>query len=247
MQNTEYWKPTKYELRNGKLRASRNAQLVSVSSHLVIDITASFYQAAIPLHARGSLADLGCGHVPFYMIYKDYVTDVTCIDWPNTLHKNQYLDLEYDLNKPLPLPDRQFDTIIISDVLEHIAEPHALWAEMARILKPGGKILLSVPFLYKIHEAPYDYFRYTEYALRNYAAKHNLNVVELESFGGLPLVLTDLCAKMLVKIPLIGNTLSSVIQSLCLWFITTRWGKRISASTGKAYPLGYFMVVQKNG
>ncbi|QOI98461.1 MAG: methyltransferase domain-containing protein [Flammeovirgaceae bacterium] len=247
MKNTEHWKPTKYELRNGRLRASRNPQFVSVSSRLMIDVTASFYQSALPEYARGSLADMGCGNVPFYMIYKNLVSEITCIDWPNTLHKNQYLDLECDLNKPLSLPDNQFDTIIISEVFEHIAEPEVLWSELARILKPNGKMLVSVPFLYKIHEAPHDYFRYTEFALKNYATKNNLHVLELRSFGGLPLVLTDLYAKMLVKIPLIGNALAAFIQSLCLWFIHTRLGKRLSANTGKAYPLGYFLVVEKRG
>lgn len=247
MKNTEHWKPTKYELRNSRLRASRNPQFVSVSSRLMIDITASFYQTALPKYARGSLADMGCGNVPFYLVYKDLVTEVTCVDWPNTLHKNQYLDLECDLNKPLPLPDNQFDTIIISEVFEHIAEPEVLWSEITRILKPNGKMLVSVPFLYKIHEAPHDYFRYTEFALKNYATKNNLRVLELERFGGLPLVLTDLYAKMIVKIPLAGNALAAFMQWLCLWFIRTRLGNRISANTGKAYPLGYFMVVEKMG
>jgi SAM-dependent methyltransferase len=247
MKNTQSWQPTKYELRNGKLRASRNPQFASVSSRLMIDVTASFYQAALPKHARGSLADMGCGNVPFYFIYKNYVHEITCIDWPNTLHKNQYLDLECDLNKPLPLPDNRYDTILISEVFEHIAEPDVLWAELARILKPGGKMLVSVPFLYKIHEAPHDYFRYTEFALKNYAAKNKFRVLELESFGGLPLVLADLYARIVVKIPLIGNALASITQSLCLWFVHTRWGSRISANTGRAYPLGYFMVVEKTG
>jgi SAM-dependent methyltransferase len=245
MKYPESWQPTKYELHRGKLRASRNARFVAVSSRLMIDVTASFYQAALPLYARGSIADMGCGHVPFYLVYKDLVQEITCIDWPNTQHTNQHLDLECDLNKPLPLPDNRFDTIILSEVLEHIAEPGQLWAELTRILKPGGKMLVSVPFLYKIHEAPHDYFRYTEFSLKKFASQNKLRVVELQSFGGLPLVLADLYAKMLAKIPLIGNTLASVVQSLCLWCVTTRWGKQLSAKTGKAYPLGYFMIVEK--
>lgn len=247
MRNSEHWKPTKYELHNGRLRASRNPKFVSVSSRLMTDVTASFFETAIPKYVRGSLADMGCGNVPFYMVYKNLATEITCIDWANTLHQNHYLDLECDLNKPLPFADNCFETIIISDVFEHIAEPDMLWSELTRILKPGGKILMSVPFLYKIHEAPHDYFRYTEFALKNYVTKNNLRILELESFGGLPLVLTDLYAKVLVKIPLLGNTLAAFIQLLCLWFVGTQLGKRISSNTGKAYPLGYFMVIEKSG
>ncbi|MFN3840666.1 MAG: class I SAM-dependent methyltransferase [Cyclobacteriaceae bacterium] len=245
MKNTESWKPTKYELRNGKLRASKNRHAVSVSSRLMIDITASFYQKALHKYTKGSLADLGCGHVPFYLLYKHLATTITCVDWPNSLHKNPHLDVECDLNKPLPIQAETFDTIILSEVLEHIAEPDVLWAEMARMLKSGGKIIVSVPFLYKIHEAPHDYFRYTEFALKNFATKNNLKIVELESFGGLPVVLADLYAKILVKIPVIGNALASILQSLCFWFVHTPWGKRLSARTAGAYPLGYFLVVEK--
>lgn len=245
MKNKENWFSTKYEYKNGRLRASRNPKFVSVSSRLMTDITGGFYQQYIPKHVTGKLADLGCGHVPFYETYKPYVTENTCIDWPNSAHVNQYLDLTCDLNQPIPLPDSSFNTIIISEVLEHIAEPDLIWNEMNRLLIPGGKILLSVPFLYRIHEAPFDFFRYTEFALRNFATKNNLKILELKAFGGLPEVLTDIVAKNLTKIPAIGNFLSSVMQSLCWRFIHTRWGKRVSENSAKAYPLGYFMIVQK--
>jgi SAM-dependent methyltransferase len=246
MKNEKAWAPTKYEHIGKKLRGSRNLKSLSVSSRLMTDITGDFYQRYIPKHVTGKLADLGCGHVPFYETYKPYITENTCIDWPNSAHVNQYLDVTCDLNQPIPLPDSSFNTIIISEVLEHIAEPDLIWAEMNRLLIPGGKILLSVPFLYRIHEAPYDFYRYTEFALRKYASKNKLEVIELTAFGGLPEVLTDIMAKNLTKIPWIGNFLSSVTQSLCWSFIHTGWGKRISENSAKAYPLGYFMIVQKS-
>jgi SAM-dependent methyltransferase len=246
MKNEKAWAPTKYQRIGKKLRGSRNIKSLSVSSRLMTDITASFYDNYIPKHVTGKLADLGCGHVPFYETYKPYITENSCIDWPNSAHVNQYLDLTCDLNQPIPLPDSLFNTIIISEVLEHISEPDLIWSEMTRLLMPGGKILLSVPFLYRIHEAPYDFYRYTEFALQKYATKNKLEIIELKAFGGLPEVLTDIMAKNLTKIPAIGNFLSSITQSLCWNFIHTRWGKRISENSAKAYPLGYFMIVQKS-
>jgi SAM-dependent methyltransferase len=210
------------------------------------DITASFYQHYIPLHVKGSLADLGCGNVPFFPLYKDYATSITCADWPNSAHSNQYLDYECDLNKPLPFASESFDTIIISEVLEHIANPELIWTEMARILRPDGKILLSVPFFYKIHEAPFDYYRYTEFALRHLAEKNHLKTIDLKIFGGLPEILADVFAKNFTKIPVVGKALAIMTQSLCLIFLKTGFGKRVSQNTGKAYPLGYFMIVQKS-
>jgi len=246
MKNSDRWHPTKYEFKKGRLRGSRNEKFLTLSSRLMTDITASFYQDNLPLHAKGHLADLGCGHVPFYDLYKSLVSETTCADWPNSVHQNQYLDVACDLNQPLPFSSNTFDTIIISEVLEHISNPELVWAEMARTLNPGGKIILSVPFFYRIHEAPFDYYRYTEFALTNLATKNNLAVLKLESFGGIPEIFTDILAKNLTRIPLLGKPLSSFLQRVCWFFIHTGYGKRISSKTGKIYPLGYFMIVEKN-
>ncbi len=245
MKNIDQWIPTKYEFRNNKLRGSRNHKFLTISSRLMADITASFYQEYLRKYVTGKLIDLGCGTVPFYELYKDLASEITCVDWPNSTHKNKYLDLECDLNQPFPFPDARFDTIIISEVLEHIANPELTWSEMKRILTPGGRIILSVPFFYKIHEAPHDYFRYTEFALKNFAVKNNLKVLELKNFGGLPVIFADIIAKNLIKIPFIGKGCCNLVQRLCWFFINTSWGKRKSSNSGITYPLGYFMVVEK--
>jgi ubiquinone/menaquinone biosynthesis C-methylase UbiE len=212
---------------------------------LVTDITASFYQHYLPLYAKGKLADLGCGNVPFYGLYKNLVSENICVDWANSAHSNEYLDIECNLNEALPFKDSMFDTIIISEVLEHVANPEMLWYEMSRVLKSGGVIILSVPFLYKIHEAPFDYFRYTEFALRNFAIKNKLQVLELKPFGGLPEVLADIFGRQFIKIPILGKFFCIVSQKLCWIFIQTRMGRRISKKTSVTYPLGYFMIAEK--
>lgn len=245
MKNAQRWYPTKYEFKKHRLRGSRNPAFLSVSSRLMTDITAAFYQHNLPLYAKGNLVDLGCGNVPFYQVYKDLVTSITCVDWPNTNHKNDYLDVTCDLNKPLPFDNAIFDTIVISEVLEHIANPEGIWQEMARILKPGGNLILSVPFLYRIHEAPFDYYRYTEFALKSFAERNGFNVVKLETFGGLPEVLADIAAKNITRIPLVGKAAARLVQASCWFFIHTTIGKRLSRGSGVAYPLGYFMVLTK--
>ncbi|MGE3825510.1 MAG: hypothetical protein AB7G44_14910, partial [Bacteroidia bacterium] len=98
MRNKEQWKPSKFVYRNGKLYASRDAAEVNVSSRLIADIIASFYEREIKNHVKGKLLDLGCGKVPLYLAYLDFTTEVACVDWPNSLHKNIYLDHEMDLN-----------------------------------------------------------------------------------------------------------------------------------------------------
>lgn len=148
MRNRDKWHPSKYVYRNRTLIASRDRNEVGVQSILIGDLVAGFYDKHLRQHARGRLLDLGCGKVPLFIIYKDYATEVTCVDWEHSLHKNEYLDLECNLTEPLPFNDGEFDTIILSDVLEHIPQPDRLWMEMFRILAAGGKIIMNVPFYY---------------------------------------------------------------------------------------------------
>lgn len=245
MQNRENWQASKYVYRKGKLTASRNPKEVSVSSRLIVDLIADFYDRSLERHAKGTLLDLGCGKVPLYAAYREYVDDNVCVDWGNSLHKNSYLDHEVDLTERLPFEEGQFDTIILSDVLEHIPVPELLWSEMTRVLAARGKIIMNVPFYYWLHEAPYDFYRYTEFALRRFAENNGLAVVELQPLGGAPEVIADVLAKNLVRLPRIGRPLAAGAQGLGAGFIRTGFGKRVSEGTGRSFPLGYCMVAEK--
>ena len=109
------------------------------------------------------------------------------------------------MTKELPFDDNEFDTIILSDVLEHIPVPEQLWNEMTRILAHNGKIIMNVPFYYWLHEEPYDYYRYTEFALRRYVEMSALNLILLEPLGGAPEVMADIFAKNISLLPKLGR------------------------------------------
>ncbi|MGI9202726.1 MAG: class I SAM-dependent methyltransferase [Woeseiaceae bacterium] len=247
MKAEDAWTPTKFVRKKGVLRASRNPSEVGVGSRLISDIVARFYDKSLQAHASGQLVDLGCGKVPLYAAYREYVTDITCVDWSQPTNGPAHLDFECDLGQKLPLNDAAFDTTVLSDVLEHIPEPTVLWSEMARITKPGGKLLLNTPFLYCLHEQPHDYFRYSEHALRRYAGHHGFEIVSLQAIGGTPEILTDIVAKHLQFVPLIGNWSARGLQAFTRWFIGRKWGASISARTAEAFPLGYAMVAVRNG
>lgn len=71
----------------------------------------------------------------------------------------------------LPFPSNTFDTILLLEVLEHVADPLRVLAEIARVLKPDGCLLLTMPFLYPLHDAPHDYQRYTAPGLARSVAR----------------------------------------------------------------------------
>ncbi len=61
---------------------------------------------------------------------------------------------------------QRFDAVFLIEVLEHVSEPQRALAELRRVLKPGGKLILSVPYIFEMHDVPHDYWRFTEYGLR---------------------------------------------------------------------------------
>jgi 2-polyprenyl-3-methyl-5-hydroxy-6-metoxy-1,4-benzoquinol methylase len=155
----------------------------------------------------------------------------------------KHLDQTCDLTQSISYGDGEFDTIILSDVLEHLPEPMNCWREMRRLLAPGGKVLLNVPFYYSIQEEPFDFYRHTEFALRRLAEAAGFTVVELAPLGGAVDVLADVTGKLLGGARL--AFLASGVQSAARIFGKTAVGKRVRDRTAKRFPLSYFMVVQK--
>ena len=178
-------------------------------------------------------------------IVHHYYAGTKNVDWSNTAHGRAHLDLECDLTRAVPLRSSTFDTIILSDVLEHIPNPEHLWAEMSRLLRADGKVILNTPFYYWIHEEPHDYYRYTEFALRRLAESAGFRVLRLEALGGALEVLTDLVAKNLLELPWGGGQCSAAAQYVSLRFSRTAVGARILRRTSAKFPLAYFMVAAK--
>lgn len=246
MKNPGEWRPSKFELRGGRLRGSRDPLELGIASRLAGDLVAECYDRHLKAFASGRLVDLGCGKVPLYAAYRELATEIVCVDWENSAHGNRHVDVACDLTQSLPFADGRFDTVILSDVLEHVPEPERLWREIARILAANGKLLLNVPFLYGVHEQPHDYYRYTEFALRRHAEAAGLAVLRLEPIGGAPEVLADLAAKtFLLHLPHAGAWLARSIQAFAGLFRRMRIGAHLSAATSRGFPLGYFMVAQK--
>src|SRR4051794_31184398 len=80
--------------------------------------------------------------------------------------------------------DRSYDVIVISEVLEHVHSPHLAIGNIHRLLKQGGRLILTVPFIFPIHERPHDYFRYTRYGLEFLLSEFKeVNICERNSWS----------------------------------------------------------------
>lgn len=84
----------------------------------------------------------------------------------------------------LPFSDARFDTVMLLDVLEHLARPELALAEARRVLRPGGRLLVTVPFAYPLHDMPHDYQRFTAPGLRHRLAGAGLEDATIDEAGG---------------------------------------------------------------
>jgi len=241
MKATDLWHPTKFAQRRGHLDVGPT---VSAGTWGMTRLVAEAYEHALGAHARGRLLDLGCGTVPLYEAYRPYVTEVTCVDWGGSRHGAEHRDLDHDLNEPLPFPAASFDTVLLSDVLEHIHSPELLLAEIFRVLAPGGKLLMNVPFLYWLHEQPHDFYRYTEHGLRRLVERAGLEVLVLDSLGGAAEVLADVVGKHVQQVPVLGAPLARALQRAVVTATRPELVRRALSHSRQRFPLGYFLVAE---
>lgn len=135
----------------------------------------------LPKYLSGLALDVGSGECPYRSLAERYASQLFLMD-----HNNQpiKISLRGDIQN-IPLRSGALDSVLCFQVLEHVANPFEGIAEISRVLKPGGILLLSVPHLSRLHELPHDYYRYTEYGLRELAKTGGFEVLELEPVGGL--------------------------------------------------------------
>ena len=92
-------------------------------------------------------------------------------------------DVVADLEKEIPLPADSADIVYMSNVLEHLPYAEITLSETHRILKRGGLLIGAVPFLAAVHQAPYDYKRYTIFGLKRILAEAGFTDIEITPIG----------------------------------------------------------------
>ncbi|UYQ95900.1 class I SAM-dependent methyltransferase [Chitinophaga horti] len=161
---------------------------------------------------KGKMLDFGCGSKPYRAFFN--VQEYVGVDFvnPGHPHDNEQIDVMYD-GKTIPIADNTFDSALSSEVFEHVFNLEDILKELHRVLKPGGTMLITCPFVWKEHEVPNDYARYTHFALKHLFEKNGFTVKTLDKSGNFVEVLHQLTVlyfydhwymKLFKKIPLIN-------------------------------------------
>jgi 2-polyprenyl-3-methyl-5-hydroxy-6-metoxy-1,4-benzoquinol methylase len=203
------------------------------------------YAAVLPClraHASGRLLDIGCGNMPFREYLSALVAEYHSLDIAQKLPE---VDFVSDIQDMRSLAQASYDTVLCSEVLEHIPQPNKAISEVYRILRPGGKFILSVPYLGRLHEEPFDYFRYTKYGLQFLLENHGFRVLEIVATGSLFSFLGHQISTVVVcsvwHVPILNYCAFWLNASLCTF--PCYWLDRFFAIAHKL-PLGYVAVAE---
>lgn len=131
----------------------------------------------------GDVLDFGCGAKPYKELFA-HCRSYVGVDYDGSGHEhtNEAIDFYYD-GKTLPFEAARFDGIFASEVFEHLFTPPDILPELYRVLKTGGKMLITCPFVWPEHEKPYDYARYTLFALTDMLTKAGFRVLTTDKNG----------------------------------------------------------------
>lgn len=200
------------------------------------------HEALSGVTLSGSVLDLGGEKCAEYITCIHGNFTVTTVN----LDSVEKTDIVHDLEEPIPLADASYDHVLLINVLEHIFNYRQLLTEATRIVRPGGSVIIAVPFLFPIHPSPHDYWRFTKETLEKECVLAGLQIETLTPLGSGVFAVRYMMLDRLLPAPLrfvsyytfryIASALDSVFSS-----IAHVLGKRYSTAE---YALGYVVYAR---
>jgi SAM-dependent methyltransferase len=160
------------------------------------------YKELLPIAAQingGVLLDIGCGVKPYAPLFRVnmYVGMETLVSGHSKEAKIN--DIFFDGSR-FPIKPQSIDVVMATQVLEHVFYPESFLSEIVRILKPGGKLIITVPFVWDEHEQPYDYARYTSFGLIAMLERNGFKIIMARKTAGYIQTLVQMTCSYLLTI-----------------------------------------------
>jgi len=174
------------------------------------------------------------------------------LDYPKTNQRYTKKPAIFADAAHLPVKDGSIDAVLFLEVAEHIPQDKKPIKEISRILKPGGLLYFSVPFIYPMHDQPYDYRRYTVHGINALLSEHGFSVKNIKQHGNsfvtalqlLNLSILELCKNALSKNLLSGIILILLFYPVCM-LVNIAGGLGIPLTNLNASCFGHFVVAEK--
>jgi SAM-dependent methyltransferase len=158
---------------------------------------------------QGRLLDVGCGRKP----YRSWFSSVTAYVGLDVTADSE-ADVIVKPGERWPFEDESFDVVISTQVLEHVDDFDNVRAEIGRVLRPGGQVVISVPFIYNEHGAPEDFRRFSVYGASNMFPT-DWQVLRLARLGGAGSALGILLLNW-IDISMSKSWLTKVVKAILL-------------------------------
>ena len=126
---------------------------------------------------KGKTLDVGCGSKPYKALFRE-ITEYVGMEFDSVANRTKGQAEVFYNGQHFPFDDDYFDSVVATEVLEHVFNPDEFLSEISRVLKTDGQLLITTPFVWDEHEQPYDFARYSSFGLTHLLKKHSLEVVE---------------------------------------------------------------------
>jgi SAM-dependent methyltransferase len=224
---------------NQELKSLEQRKFLSPASYGHHQVT----MPAVIKYVQGKCIDIGCGHMPYKDLIMARVTHYDSLDRESRVPGVTYIG---DVQNMHMLREKSYNSAICFEVLEHVPDPMQAITEIARILQKDGILILSVPHLSRLHEEPYDFFRYTKYGLQALLENAGFHIVEIQPRGGLFSFLGQQFSTMFVccfwHIPILKHLIFFVNKWLC---VLPCYAFDRAVDRHKLFALGYTCVARK--
>ena len=173
--------------------------------------------------------------------FSNFVKGKSKFHYSNKVGNKNLKVFKSDLTKKLSIPSKKYNNVLFFNILEHLPEYKLAFSEIYRIIKKGGFFIGSVPFIYQIHAAPNDYFRFSKQFFELNLKKYKFKQVKVKALGFGPFTASyTLIYPYLKYLPLLSQIcllLAYLLDSLIQVFVKT--------DLKEIFPVGYFFVAKK--
>jgi SAM-dependent methyltransferase len=160
--------------------------------------------------------------------------------------------------KKIPVGDGRFDAVVFTQVMEHLPDPGAVLKELHRVLIPGGRIFYTGPFWYEEHEQPYDFYRYTQFAVRHLFESAGFEIKELRWMDGYMASVAHQLRRMMRALPrtpgeygggaigLLNCATFNLFRLVCAAFAPLAAASDVRFRyTKRGFPMNYLAIAEK--
>lgn len=175
---------------------------------------------------QGTVVDIGCGRGPYRSLLlapPSRITNYIGLDLSGNHYdrRGSAASVYWD-GRAMPFAANSVDGAIATEVFEHCPDPSAIMAEALRVLKPGGRLFFTVPFLWPLHDVPYDEYRYTPFSLERHLRSAGFGGIQIGALGGWDASLAQMLGLWVRRrpLPVPVRMLLSVLLFPAVWLLS---------------------------